>query len=84
MMIQHLILCKSLNQNNSNHCTSNYKPGQIKSKNSFFVSHLRRSTTSSFIIAICAAGPLKPNMPSLRKTNATSLSIDIGIFCKTS
>src|SRR2546426_9482615 len=37
------------------------------------VSQRRRRTTSSRIIAMCAAGPPKAIVPSLRKSQATSL-----------
>src|SRR5262249_5483570 len=43
-----------------------------RSRNSASVSHLRRATTSSFIRAMCAAGPPKAVNPSRRKSGASS------------
>src|SRR6266508_154439 len=48
-----------------------------KSRNSWSVNHLRRTTTSSCMIAICAAGPPKAVNPSLRKSPATSARLDM-------
>ena len=50
-----------------------------KSRNSSRVSHPRRRTTSSSIIAMCAAGPPKPIVPSLRKSRARSPSVVRGL-----
>src|SRR2546425_4998221 len=44
-----------------------------RSMNCSSVSQRRRRTTSSRIIAMCAAGPPKAIVPSLRKSQATSL-----------
>src|SRR5919106_6299770 len=43
------------------------------SRNSWSLSHPRRRTTSSRIIAMCAAGPPKAMQPNLKKRPATSL-----------
>src|SRR5579872_3230076 len=43
-----------------------------KSRNCSRVSHLRRETTSSSIIAMCAGGPPNATKPSFRKSRASS------------
>ncbi|WP_246159316.1 hypothetical protein [Catellatospora sichuanensis] len=44
----------------------------IRSTNRSSVTHRRRRTISSRIIAVCAAGPPNAIKPSLRNSNATS------------
>src|SRR2546423_13417079 len=48
------------------------------SRNSCSSTHSRRTTTSSRIIATCAAGPPNPRVPIFRKTPATSRMLAIG------
>ena len=47
-----------------------------RSRNSSSVNHFRRLTTSSCMMAMCAAGPPKAVKPSLRKSAATSVRLE--------
>src|SRR6266511_4438687 len=50
-----------------------------RSRNSCSLTHPRRRTTSSRIMAICAAGPPKAMHPNFKNTPATSLSADADV-----